>query len=74
MEKPFVLIIEDERDIAALFRHVLDLAGYRTEIASHGTLAMERLSNSRPDVVLLDLTFPAYPAPRSCAVCAPTNA
>ncbi len=58
MEKPFVLIIEDERDIAALFRHVLDLAGYRTEIASHGTLAMERLSNSRPDVVLLDLTLP----------------
>lgn len=61
MEKPFVLIIEDERDIAALFRHVMDLAGYRTEIAPNGTLAMERLSNSLPDVVLLDLTLPGVP-------------
>jgi diguanylate cyclase (GGDEF)-like protein len=58
MEKPFVLIIEDERDIAALFRHVMDLAGYRTEICSNGTLALERLTNSSPDVVLLDLSLP----------------
>jgi diguanylate cyclase (GGDEF)-like protein len=58
MEKPFVLIIEDERDIAALFRHVLDMAGYRTEIAAHGTLAAERLSHCQPDIVLLDLTLP----------------
>ena len=36
MEKPFALIVEDERDIAALFRHVLDVAGYRTEIVMNG--------------------------------------
>jgi diguanylate cyclase (GGDEF)-like protein len=58
MEKPFVLIIEDERDVAALFRHALDLAGYRTEIASHGKVAVERLSKSQPDIVLLDLKLP----------------
>ena len=58
MEKPFVLIVEDERDIAALFRHVLDLAGYRTEIASHGQTAVERLSTSQPEIVLLDLNLP----------------
>ena len=58
MDKPFVLIIEDDRDIAALFRHVMDLAGYRTEIAANGTLAVERLSRSLPDIVLLDLTLP----------------
>jgi diguanylate cyclase (GGDEF)-like protein len=58
MDKPFVLIIEDDRDIAALFRHVMDLAGYRTEIATNGTLAVERLSRSLPDIVLLDLTLP----------------
>ena len=61
MEKPFVLIIEDDRDIAALFRHVMDLAGYRTDIAANGTLALERLSISLPDVVLLDLTLPGTP-------------
>jgi diguanylate cyclase (GGDEF)-like protein len=58
MNKPFVLIIEDDRDIAALFRHVMDLAGYRTEISSNGNLAMERLGNCQPDVVLLDLSLP----------------
>jgi diguanylate cyclase (GGDEF)-like protein len=58
MEKSFVLIIEDERDIAALFRHVMDLAGYRTEICANGNLAVERLNNSEPDVVLLDLSLP----------------
>ena len=58
MEIPFVLIVEDERDIAALFRHVMDLAGYRTEIAANGRIALERLSTCQPDVVLLDLSLP----------------
>lgn len=58
MGKPFVLIIEDERDVAALFRHVLDLAGYRTEIAANGKVAIERFAKTRPDVVLLDLSLP----------------
>ena len=58
MDKPFALIVEDERNIAALFRHVLDLVGFRTEIVFHGQVAVERLSNSRPDIVLLDLNLP----------------
>jgi diguanylate cyclase (GGDEF)-like protein len=58
LEKPFALIIEDDRDIVALFRHVLDLAGYRTEIVLHGKVAAELLSQSTPDIVLLDLGLP----------------
>lgn len=58
MEKPFALIIEDDRDIVALFRHILDLAGYRTEIVLHGQVAVEHLAKSRPDIVLLDLNLP----------------
>ena len=58
MEKPFALIIEDDRDIVALFRHVMDLAGYRTEIVLHGQVAVDYLSQSRPDIVLLDLGLP----------------
>ena len=44
--KPSALIIEDDRDIVALFRHVLDLAGYRTEIVLHGRVAVEHLAKS----------------------------
>ena len=58
MEKPLALIIEDDRDIVALFRHVLDLAGYRTEIVLHGTVAAEYLATATPDIVLLDLGLP----------------
>ena len=58
MEKPFALIIEDERDIVALFRHVLDLAGYRTEIVLDGKVAIEHLSRTTPDIILLDLGLP----------------
>jgi diguanylate cyclase (GGDEF)-like protein len=61
MEKPFALIIEDDRDIAALFRHVLDIAGYQTEIVLHGGVAVERLQSVLPDIVLLDLTLPGVP-------------
>ncbi|HTP03031.1 MAG TPA: diguanylate cyclase [Anaerolineales bacterium] len=61
MDKPFALIIEDDRDIAALFRHVLDLAGYRTEIIMHGGEAVERLQAVLPDIVLLDLSLPGVP-------------
>jgi diguanylate cyclase (GGDEF)-like protein len=58
LDKPFALIIEDDRDIVALFRHVLDLAGYRTEIVLHGTVAAEYLGTATPDIVLLDLGLP----------------
>lgn len=58
MEKPFALIIEDDRDIVALFRHVMDLAGYQTEIVLHGGVAVDYLSKSTPDIVLLDLNLP----------------
>lgn len=58
MEKPFALIIEDDRDIAALFRHVLDVAGYHTEIKMHGKEALKYLDSVRPDILLLDLHLP----------------
>ncbi|HEX6269142.1 MAG TPA: response regulator [Anaerolineales bacterium] len=58
MEKPFALIIEDDRDIAALFRHVLDIAGYHTEVEMHGKEALKHLDSVRPDIVLLDLHLP----------------
>lgn len=58
MIKPTALIIEDDRDIVALFRHVLDLAGYQTEIVLDGQIALKHLANSVPDIVLLDLNLP----------------
>lgn len=58
MDKPFALLIEDDRDVATLFRHVMDMAGYRSENIYDGVEAMKRLSTLQPDVVLLDLQLP----------------
>ncbi len=58
MDKPVALIVEDDRDIVALFRHVLDVAGYHTEIVLNGKEAMDRLEMFQPDIVLLDLQLP----------------
>ena len=57
-QKPFAMIIEDDRDTVALFRHILDFAGYKTEIVLRGEKALERLSVITPDVILLDLNLP----------------
>ncbi len=58
MPKPFAMIIEDDRDTVALFRHVLDFAGFKTEIVLRGEKAMERLDIVVPDIILLDLSLP----------------
>lgn len=59
MKKPLAFIIEDDRDIAALFRHVLDMTGYQTEVALDGQDAVDLLSSIRPDIVFLDIQLPS---------------
>ena len=55
---PFVLIVEDDRDIAALFRDIMEKGGYRTEIAVNGNIALEYIFKNPPDILLLDLSLP----------------
>lgn len=59
MDKPFALLIEDDRDVATLFRHVLNMAGYESESIMDGKEAMDRLASICPDIVLLDLQLPS---------------
>ena len=58
MNKPVAYIVEDDRDVVALFRHVLDVAGYHTEIMMDGKEAMFRIETLQPNIVLLDLQLP----------------
>lgn len=57
MSRPYAMIIEDDRDTVALFRHVLDLAGFITEINLRGEKAISRLDITSPDIILLDLNL-----------------
>jgi CheY-like chemotaxis protein len=58
MNKRQALIVEDESDLADIFAEALQAAGFETEIAGTGPLALECLASSEPDLILLDLHLP----------------
>ncbi|MBP8000345.1 MAG: response regulator [Chloroflexi bacterium] len=58
MNKPLALIIEDEKDLSDIFAEALQHAEFVTEIVRDGQLAVNRLGEIVPDVVLLDLHLP----------------
>jgi CheY-like chemotaxis protein len=63
MSKPLALIVEDEFDISIVFSRALQAAGFETEIIRSGDVALEWLSSSKPDIVILDLNLPCVTGP-----------
>ena len=55
---PKVLIVEDDRDIAALIAHYLDKAGLAGHIVDDGGRALAFARETPPDLVILDLMLP----------------
>jgi len=58
MNKPLALIIEDEEDLAEIYSVALQGGGFETEVIRDGKAAIERLSGTPPEVVILDLHLP----------------
>lgn len=55
-----ILVVEDERDIAALIAYHLTKEGYRVRTAEGGSEALEAAAAERPDMILLDLMLPGF--------------
>ena len=53
-----VLVVDDEASIRKLITTALARADYATLEAAGGREAMDRVRNSKPDIVLLDLGLP----------------
>ncbi|HUG41293.1 MAG TPA: response regulator transcription factor [Longimicrobiales bacterium] len=53
-----ILVVEDERDIAALVAYHLTKEGFRVRTVASGNDALEAIRNERPDLVVLDLMLP----------------
>ncbi len=53
-----VLIAEDDDAVAQLVATALEKEGFRTQRAADGIAAINAILETRPDVVLLDLTLP----------------
>ncbi|MBK8901504.1 MAG: response regulator [Anaerolineaceae bacterium] len=56
--KPLALIIEDDVDQNLIFTTALEQAGYKTESIQDGLTAQQRLTETVPKVVVLDLHIP----------------
>jgi two-component system, OmpR family, alkaline phosphatase synthesis response regulator PhoP len=53
--KGFVLVVDDDPDIVATSRIVLESNGYEVQTAASGKEALDILARVRPDVMLLDV-------------------
>ena len=58
VEKPLVLIIDDELAIRRLCHTTLEAGGYRVSEAANGNEGVVGAASWRPDIILLDLNLP----------------
>ncbi len=58
MQKPHIILIEDEEDIAALIKLQADIAGYRLHVEVDGLNGARAVEREKPDLVVLDLMLP----------------
>lgn len=66
MSQAKILIVEDEKDVLELIRYNLEKAGYRTDTAVTGKLALEKTLEFKPDLILLDLMLPEMDGLQVC--------
>jgi two-component system, OmpR family, response regulator RegX3 len=58
MDRPSVLLVEDEASIAEPFARALAREGFDAEVAATAAAARASFARRRPSIVLLDLTLP----------------
>jgi two-component system alkaline phosphatase synthesis response regulator PhoP len=54
-----VLVVDDEPDILLLHRLNLEAVGFEVLLAADGVMALTRIDNDLPDLVVLDVMMPA---------------
>jgi DNA-binding response OmpR family regulator len=65
-QKPRVLVVEDDGDIAEVLRRSLRLEGYDVRLAGDGVEALDESSVFEPDAVVLDLGLPRLDGVEVC--------
>jgi DNA-binding response OmpR family regulator len=55
---PRLLLVDDDRALAALVREFLELQGFRVESVHDGEAALARVATEPPDLVVLDVMLP----------------
>ena len=58
MQKPKILVVEDEEDIAALIKLQGEIAGYKVHVEVDGLNGLRAVEREKPDLVILDIMLP----------------
>lgn len=58
MERKKILIVDDELSILVPLQFLMEKSGYDPKLAQSGKEAIEKISNFKPDLVLLDIMLP----------------
>jgi DNA-binding response OmpR family regulator len=58
MERPFVLVVEDEAAVRDPLAKFLELHGFQVRTAATATGALQIVANQRPDAAIVDLRLP----------------
>lgn len=58
MQKPRLLLVEDEEDIAALIKLQAEISGYKLHVEVDGLNGLRAIEREKPDLVILDIMLP----------------
>ena len=53
-----ILIVEDDAEVSLVFKLFLTDEGFHVNVARNGLIAMDKVSEHQPDLILLDLHMP----------------
>jgi CheY-like chemotaxis protein len=57
-EQPLILVVDDEPDFREIFSAKLRAMRFRVETAENGKVALDKMANTKPDLVLMDVKMP----------------
>jgi signal transduction histidine kinase len=66
LSQPTILVVDDTPTNIQVLFDLLDASGYRVAIAKSGDVALQRLTTSLPDLILLDVMMPGIDGFETC--------
>jgi two-component system response regulator MprA len=61
-----ILVIDDDRALRDALRRAFVLAGYEVQVAQNGLEGIQRVDETRPDVIVLDVMMPELDGLEAC--------
>jgi DNA-binding response OmpR family regulator len=60
-----IAIIEDQEEIAEMYRFKFESEGYIVEVAENGAVGFQMVKEFQPDIILMDLMMPVQDGPET---------